>query len=96
MNYKVQIKEQVKAFQATLGFMYRREIKQAIARLANEHGDIQALGDNLTGYYRLKVGRYRVIFRYLPGRVIDCVYLDERKLVYEMFESEMGRIIGAE
>ena len=96
MSYTVQIKEQVRALQATLGLVHRREIKRAIVGLAAERGDIRALSENLAGYHRLKVGRYRIIFRYLPGRIIDCVYLNERKLVYEIFEAEMSRILGAE
>jgi len=94
LSYTVQIKEQVRAFQATLGLQSRREIKRAILRLSHEAGNIKALHDNLAGYYRLKVGRYRVIFRYLPGQVVDCVYLNERSLVYELFEAEMARIVG--
>ena len=96
MKYTVQVKEEVRAFQATLGADTRRALKRAIFGLATERGDIKALGENLAGYYRLKVGRYRVVFRYLPGLVIDCVNVDERKLVYEIFEAEMGRILGAE
>ena len=37
---------------------------------------------------------YRVIFRYTPGRTIECVYAEERRLIYEIFESELGRILG--
>jgi len=35
-----------------------------------------------------------VIFRYQPGRIIEGVFAEERKRVYEIFEAEMGRIIG--
>lgn len=94
MSYTVQIKEQIRTFQATLGSDARRDLKCAILRLADEAGDIKALRDNLAGYYRLRVGRYRMVFRYLPGRVVDGVYLDERALVYEIFESEMVRLLG--
>jgi hypothetical protein len=34
-----------------------------------------------------------VIFRYQPNLIIDCVFAGERKLVYEIFESEMERIL---
>jgi mRNA-degrading endonuclease RelE of RelBE toxin-antitoxin system len=57
---------------------------------------MKALRDNLADYYRLRVGQYRVIFRYLPSRIVDCVYLHERSLVYEFFETEMARILGQE
>jgi mRNA interferase RelE/StbE len=96
LSYKVQIKEQVRLFQSTLGLESRRTLKRAILGLANERGDIQALGENLAGYHRLKVGRHRVIFRYLPGSIIDCVYINERKLVYEIFEAELERIVRAD
>ena len=94
MNYRVQIKTQVRAFQATLGPDHRRSLKRAILQLANESGDIRALGEDLSGYYRLRVGHFRIIFRYLPGRIIDCVYVNERRLVYEIFAAELSRIIG--
>lgn len=69
-------------------------LKRAILALAEERGDIRALTDELAGFHRLRVGRFRVVFRYLPGRVIDCVYAEERKLIYEVFEAELRRILA--
>jgi mRNA interferase RelE/StbE len=94
MSYQVRVRPQVRDFAATLGLEHRRAFKRAILNLATEKGDIKALGDKLSGYYRLKVSRFRVIFRYTPGLVIECVYAEERKLVYEIFESEMRRLLG--
>ena len=96
MNYQIQIGPHVRAFQATLGLQHRRAVKHAIRELAFDRGDIRALRDELSGWQRLKIGHYRLIFRYTEGRIIQCVYLNERKLVYEIFEAEMGRILGAE
>lgn len=96
MNFKVQVREQVWDFAQTLGLENRRALKRAIVALSTERGDIRALTDELSGFYRLRVGRFRVIFRYLPGRVIDCVFVEERKLVYEVFESELQRILRGE
>ena len=96
MNYKLKISRQVREFQAVLGLQHRRAVKQAIRDLAREQGDIRALRDDLSGYHRLKIGRHRLIFRYAPGRIIECIFIEERRLVYEMFESEMSRIIGTE
>jgi mRNA interferase RelE/StbE len=96
MRFKVQVREQVWDFAQTLGLENRRTLKRAITALATERGDIRALTDELSGFYRLRVGRFRVIFRYLPGRVIDCVFVEERKLVYEVFESELQRILGGQ
>ncbi len=96
MSFQVKVRPQVWVFATTLGLEHRRAFKRAVTGLATEKGDIRALGDNLSGYYRLKVARYRVIFRYTPGQVIECVFAEERKLVYEIFESEMNRILQDE
>lgn len=96
MSFKVKVRPQVWVFATTLGLEHRRAFKRAVVGLAEEKGDIKALGDKLSGYYRLKVSRFRVIFRYTPGQVIECVYAEERKLIYEIFESEMSRILRDE
>lgn len=93
-TYKVTVRQQVMDFATTLGLEHRRAFKKAILGLATEKGDIKALHEELAGYYRLRVNRYRVVFRYQPGRIIECVFAEERKLVYEIFESEMARILG--
>ena len=94
MSYKVKVREQVWQFAHALGLEHRRALKRAIISLAAESGDITPLHDDMAGFYRLKVARFRVIFLYRPGRVIECVFAEERKLVYELFEAEMARILG--
>jgi mRNA-degrading endonuclease RelE of RelBE toxin-antitoxin system len=96
MSYRVQVREQVWKFYGRLGPQDRRAVKRAILQLAEERGDIRALRDRLGGYYRLRVGSHRIVFRYLPGRVIECVYVNDRALVYDVFESELHRIITKE
>lgn len=93
MNYRVKVREQVWKFYARLTLADRRAVKRGLAQLGKEQGDIRALRERLEGYYRLRVGAYRVVFRYLPGRVIECVYMNDRSLVYEVFESELHRIV---
>jgi mRNA interferase RelE/StbE len=66
----------------------RRAIKHALAELGNERGDIRALEANLSGYYRLRVGRHRIIFSYAADGAIDAVFLEDRQLVYEVFEAQ--------
>lgn len=94
MSYRVSVRPEVLRFASTLGPENRRALKRAIVSLSLEKGDIRALSDELAGYHRLRVGRFRVIFRYLPGREIQCVFAEERRIVYEIFESEMRRILG--
>jgi mRNA-degrading endonuclease RelE of RelBE toxin-antitoxin system len=89
MKCRVQIREQVKLFLERLAPEPRRRLKLAMRALENETGARLALREQLAGYHRLRVGGYRVLFRYLPGRVAECVFAEERSLVYQLFEREM-------
>jgi mRNA interferase RelE/StbE len=66
----------------------RRAVKRALTDLREERGDICALEGNLSGYYRLRVGRHRIIFNYAAGGDIEAVFIAERRLVYEIFEAQ--------
>jgi len=50
----------------------RRAIKHALAELRREQGDIRSPEANLSGYYRLRIGRHRIIFSYAADGAIDC------------------------
>jgi mRNA interferase RelE/StbE len=66
----------------------RRAIKHALTELRQERGDIRALEGNLSGYYRLRVGRRRIILAYAADGAIDAIFLEERQLIYEIFEAQ--------
>ena len=66
----------------------RRAIRHALKELAHDRGDINALEGTLAGYYRLRVGRHRIIFRYAADEAIEAVFIEERSLVYDVFEAE--------
>ena len=64
-------------------------LRHALRQLASEQGDIKQLEERLHGFCRLRVGPFRVIFRYIPAngkRVIRCEYVERRKIVYEAYE----------
>lgn len=88
MKYQVQVREQVKGFIETLGPQSRRKLRLALRGLESERGNCLPLKEALCGYHRLRVGGYRVVFRYLPGRVIECVFAEERSLIYHLFERD--------
>ncbi len=96
MKFRVKVRPQVWQYASSLGLEHRRSFKRAVLGLGEERGDIRALCEELAGFYRLKVAHYRVIFWYRPGSVIECVFAEERKLVYEIFAAEMSRIVGGE
>jgi mRNA-degrading endonuclease RelE of RelBE toxin-antitoxin system len=89
MKYRVHVRAQVKEFIESLAPESRRKLKLALRGLAAERGDRLSLRERLAGYHRLRVGGYRIVFRYLPGRIIECVFAEERSLVYQLFEREI-------
>lgn len=67
----------------------RRLLRRGIKGLEKDEGDLKQLEGRLVGYARLRVGRMRVIFKAesIQGeRVIFCVYVNFRPVVYELFE----------
>ncbi len=66
----------------------RRAVKQALLDLRHERGDIRALEGTLAGYCRIRVGKFRLIFAYASDGAIEVVFMEERRLVYEVFEAE--------
>lgn len=88
---KIEIEQQVRDFVGSLAPQPRRLIRDALLRLGKEKGDIRALEGELEGFYRLRVGRYRIIFSFRRAgrtRAIRCVYAAHRTLVYEVFAQE--------
>jgi mRNA interferase RelE/StbE len=66
----------------------RRKIKAALRRLeAGAPADTLALEDDLEGFYRLRVGKFRIVYRYLKSGEISCEFIDVRATVYERFVS---------
>jgi mRNA-degrading endonuclease RelE of RelBE toxin-antitoxin system len=88
MKYRVQVREQVKGYIETLGPESRRKIRLAMRGLESERGDCLPLKEKLSGYHRLRIGGYRIVYRYLPGKVIECVFAEERSLIYHLFEKD--------
>ncbi len=91
MSVEVAIKEEFYLFLRRLAPEPRRAMKRALKNLRQEKGDIRALDQALSGYYRLRVGKFRVIFRYRDGNTIDAIYAAERGIVYEVFEEEFAK-----
>ena len=93
---KIEIEQQVLDFIGSLAPEPRRSIGQALRRLAQEKGDIRALEGELEGFYRLRVGRYRIIFCYRRERrssAIRCIYAAHRNLIYEVFAQEFHNLL---
>jgi len=63
----------------------KRRVRAALKGLEHWQGDIKALRGELDGFYRLRVGGYRIVYRLTTGEVIRLDYADTRDVVYEAF-----------
>lgn len=88
MTIKVSV--QVAEFCRSLAPEPRRELRLAIRALGNNHGDVKALEGDLTGYWRLRVGSYRIIFS-RKALTIECIFAERRSIIYEVFAEELRR-----
>jgi mRNA-degrading endonuclease RelE of RelBE toxin-antitoxin system len=89
MNKSV-VHPQAEKFIKSLAPEPRRRIARAIKALPE--GDCKALEGRLAGYSRLRVGGYRIIYsdKVNKGiRTFDCLFVERRSIVYELFEQIM-------
>ena len=86
---KVEVKQPVYDFIRRQAPDPRRALKRALQELEHERGDIRSLEQPLDGYYRLRIGKFRLIFRYRTPTIIEAVFLEERSMVYEVFEAQL-------
>jgi mRNA interferase RelE/StbE len=90
---KISASEQVAGWIRGLPPEPRRRVRTALRGLGNWKGDIKALQGELDGFYRLRVGGYRIVYRVMTGKMIQLEYADTRDVVYEAFRTL--RILGA-
>jgi mRNA-degrading endonuclease RelE of RelBE toxin-antitoxin system len=62
----------------------KRRLRLALRDLTREKGDIRALEPPLDGYCRLRVGGYRIVFSYAKRGTIECIFAEQRSVVYEL------------
>jgi len=91
MNRMVRRSAQVVRFSTNLAPGPRRAVKQPLRDLRAERGDIRSLEGVFSGYHRLRTGRFRIIFSYAADEAIEALFMEERSLVYEVFEAELIR-----
>ena len=81
----VKLSKQVARFIQSLAPEPRRKLRLALKSLSRGRGDIKALEGPLLGYYRLRVGSYRVLLFYTASNQVECVFAEHRSIVYEIF-----------
>ena len=92
---RVRLSAQVIEFVRSQPPQPRRRLPPAFRKLAPAAGDVKPHEGPLQEYYRLRVGSYRVILRYVTSKTIDCVFAERRSVVYDVFaETLIDRLTG--
>jgi mRNA interferase RelE/StbE len=91
MSGELRVAVQVIGYARRLAPEPRRDVKRALQDLRRGKGDIRTLEGALAGYHRLRIGRHRLFFSYADDGAIEAVFMEERSLVYELFEAEFIR-----
>jgi mRNA-degrading endonuclease RelE of RelBE toxin-antitoxin system len=89
MKTKVRVGRQVEDFLKALAPEPRRALRLAMKSLSGDKGDVKLLEGKLSGFWRLRTGKIRVIFqaKAVGGeRVIFCFYANYRSIVYVVLE----------
>jgi mRNA interferase RelE/StbE len=87
---RIRVSDQVVDFVRRLAPEPRRRVREALRALGQGSEDIKALEAPVDGYWRLRIGNFRVLFVHAtPGR-IDCVFIERRALLYEVFAAEVA------
>jgi mRNA-degrading endonuclease RelE of RelBE toxin-antitoxin system len=81
---KVVLAAQVVDFVRRLPPEPRQRLRRALRELGRERGDIKTVESPLDGYCRLRVGGYRVVFAYGKRDSIECIFAEQRSVVYEL------------
>jgi mRNA-degrading endonuclease RelE of RelBE toxin-antitoxin system len=77
--------EQVVKWLTRLAPEPKRRVRAAVRGLERWSGDIKPLHGKLSGFYRLRIGGYRIVFRVTARQMIQLEYADTRDVVYEAF-----------
>ncbi len=86
MKTQVVIRQPVRDFIAALAPVPRRKLWAGIKALADGKGDVIQLEGSLAPYFRLRVGKVRVVFEAKAAggeRVLVCFFADYRATVYQ-------------
>lgn len=97
MKTRVDLAPQVEDFLRRLAPGPRRALRLALRGLEAEQGDIKGLEGELNGFWRLRVGAYRVIYaiEVVAGeRVVRCLFAERRAFVYALFTKAIKALSG--
>ncbi|MDB6058158.1 MAG: hypothetical protein JWO95_2002 [Verrucomicrobiales bacterium] len=93
MRTKVTLDDQPLDFMRRQPPSARKCIREALHEIETGSEFPVALEDELDGFYKVRVGSYRLILQAIPGRTgpaFRVVFAEKRKVVYELFSEILG------
>jgi mRNA-degrading endonuclease RelE of RelBE toxin-antitoxin system len=85
MKINLEIEQQVLDFIRALPPEPRLAIRRALKKLAAGQGDVRPLQEELSGFHRLRVKSYRIIFHRPDKKTLRCVFAESRNVVYALY-----------
>ena len=82
---RISASDQVAAWLRNLPPESKRRVRAALRGLERWRGDIKPFRGDLEGFYRLRVGGYRIVCRMISRTLVQLEYADTRDVVYEAF-----------
>jgi len=82
---KILASEQVAQWLRNLPPEPKQRVRAALKGLERWQGDIKPLRGELEGFYRLRVGGYRIVCLMVSKSLVRLEYADTRDVVYEAF-----------
>jgi mRNA-degrading endonuclease RelE of RelBE toxin-antitoxin system len=82
---KISASEQVAEWLSRLAPEPKRRVRAALKGFETWRGDIAPLHGELEGFYRLRIGGYRIVFRVMRRQSIRLEHADTQDVVYEVF-----------
>jgi len=83
MRYRLRVPDETVYFLSALHPEIKRKIKAALNIITSEPGVGKSLQDELRGLNSFKVGRFRIIYKVAPKRIIEIVAIGPRRTIYE-------------
>jgi len=93
MKVKITLEQQPLEFIKRQPPENRKRLRDALHAVKRGTAFPEPLEDELEGFYKLKVERYRFILRSAPGEEglrFRVIFAERRKVVYEMFSQILG------
>lgn len=83
MRYRLSVPDEIVDFLRSLHPEIKRKIKASLDLIASDPAAGKSLRDELRGLKSFKIGRFRIIYRVRPKRIIEIVTIGPRRTIYE-------------